>query len=123
MLGMLIFATLLTGCNDSASKAKEAVKYELRDPESDEFRNLRIYNGGELVCGEVNATNAYGGKTGFKGFAYVDDQASLEDSEYGMTAFIAGLEKCTAAVQKETEVIMKSLPPEAQARVKAEASK
>ena len=116
----LIFTTFLFGCNDPASEAKKAVRYELLDPESAEFRDIRIYEDGKLICGEVNANNAYGGKSGFKGFVYDDGQASLEESEYGDTAYFAGLEKCTAATQKHTEEIMKTLSPEARARVEAE---
>ena len=111
LLFAVIFTSLLFGCNDPASEAKKAVRYELRDPESAEFRDIRIYEDGKLICGEVNANNAYGGKSGFKGFVYDDGQASLEESEYGDTAYLAGLEKCTAATQKHTEEIMKHCRP------------
>jgi len=43
------------------------VKRDLRDPWSAQFRNLRVLESG-LICGEVNAKNAYGAYTGFEGF-------------------------------------------------------
>jgi hypothetical protein len=112
-LSLIFFVIYLVGCNDAASPAKEAVKYQLRNPDSAEFRDVRIYEDGNLVCGEVNADNAYGGKTGFKGFVYQDGSVSLEDSEYGMGAYVAGLGKCS-------EAIMKTLSPESRAKVEAE---
>jgi len=50
------------------------MKANMRDPGSSDFRNLYIVNVGTIenpmpvVCGEVNARNAYGGYTGFVQF-------------------------------------------------------
>ena len=81
---ILISITLsgaMTACNPNKEKsstfeelqlehdfeiAKRVVSNELKDPESAQFRNLRI-NGVDL-CGEVNAKNSFGGYTGFKRF-------------------------------------------------------
>jgi hypothetical protein len=41
----------------------------MRDPESAQFRNTRRCPGdADMVIGEVNARNGYGGYTGFRGF-------------------------------------------------------
>lgn len=55
---------------DLIGMAEEAVKSSLRDPGSAQFRNVSVkkFNGGRVVCGEVNAKNAYGGYVGFKEF-------------------------------------------------------
>lgn len=48
--------------------AHTAVKARLRDGESAEFRNDQIGKaaGSEIVCGEVNSRNGFGGMTGFQ---------------------------------------------------------
>lgn len=68
-------ATVVSACSQEPdfTQYREAVKNELRDPASAEFRNEQIRtlwtSGGRritLYCAEVNANNAYGGKAGFK---------------------------------------------------------
>lgn len=52
-------------------RAKGAVRERLRDPDSADFRAVRFHRGKDdipLVCGEVNAANGFGGKTGFQAF-------------------------------------------------------
>ena len=51
---------------------KAKVIRQLKDPDSAQFRNLRVSAGGVARCGEVNAKNSYGGYTGFR--AFVADQ-------------------------------------------------
>lgn len=46
--------------------AKTAVLAKLKDPDSAQFRNIRV--AGDWVCGEVNAKNSYGAYAGFSGF-------------------------------------------------------
>lgn len=48
--------------------AMKRLKGLMRDPESMETRNVRVPSGAAFLCGEVNAANAFGGKTGFKRF-------------------------------------------------------
>ncbi|MBB4287409.1 hypothetical protein [Roseospira goensis] len=57
--------------DDMIDGAKEALVKKLRDPESVQWRNIRIvdYAEGRLVCGEYNARNAFGGYVGFQPFA------------------------------------------------------
>ena len=47
--------------------AREGVIYELKDPDSANFRNEKVIQNetGIYVCGEVNAKNSYGGYVGF----------------------------------------------------------
>lgn len=48
---------------------EDSIRRKLRDPEAATFRGSRIYYGtGPVVCGEVNAPNAFGGKVGFQRF-------------------------------------------------------
>lgn len=48
--------------------ARVIVLDRLKDPESARFRNERALEGGERVCGEVNAKNAMGGYVGYSAF-------------------------------------------------------
>ena len=51
------------------AKAEEGILSQLKDPESAQFRNL-LLNGQNVVCGEVNARNSFGGYSGFSAFWY-----------------------------------------------------
>ena len=56
--------------------ATEVIKNRMKDPESTQFRNLRIVTntvGEKFVCGESNSKNSYGGYVGFKPFAYTKE--------------------------------------------------
>jgi hypothetical protein len=53
------------------AQAKSLVTYDLIDPTSPLFRNIRTYqiaNGDYAVCGEVNGKNRFGGYVGFTPF-------------------------------------------------------
>jgi hypothetical protein len=76
--------------------ALEKLKYDLRDPASASFRNVAAYryDDGFVFCGELNANNGFGGKSGFVPFfasftdAYIaDDGASLAGYQRLSTAF------------------------------------
>lgn len=51
-------------------KVLEAVRNRLKDPASAQFRDVRLveFSFGQVVCGEVNAKNAFGGYVGFTPF-------------------------------------------------------
>lgn len=49
------------------AKTKANVMLLLRDPDSAQFRNLRLL-ANHSVCGEVNSKNGFGGYVGFKPF-------------------------------------------------------
>jgi hypothetical protein len=58
-------------------EAKAYIKSVARDPDSVQFRNLKVHNGADYnygnsmaVCGEYNARNGFGGFGGFERFAY-----------------------------------------------------
>nr|WP_317892390.1 hypothetical protein [uncultured Sphingomonas sp.] len=71
---VVLCALALAGCSGGLeSKAREALSGSLKDVRSAEFRNLTESskadeNGVRLICGEVNAKNAFGAYTGFKKF-------------------------------------------------------
>lgn len=53
------------------ASAKNALKERLREPDSAEFKNVIIVTYQDklnVVCGEVNAKNGFGGMTGFQPF-------------------------------------------------------
>jgi hypothetical protein len=61
------------------TKAKAAVKSELRDPDSARFQDVKVRTtrGKQAVCGLVNAKNSRGGMTGPHPFAYDGEQSYL----------------------------------------------
>lgn len=69
--------------------AKQTVSGKLKDPDSAKFGDVKRKTtpnvAGEptdVVCGKVNAKNAYGGYTGAKGFVYfVADKSSVSIEE------------------------------------------
>ncbi len=67
----LLFLLLLTGCDQRLNQAHEAVKQQLNDPDSAEFRDERKMSDG-TICGEVNAKNRMGGYVGFTPYAATD---------------------------------------------------
>ncbi|NBX02899.1 MAG: hypothetical protein EBR02_02295 [Alphaproteobacteria bacterium] len=73
---------------EEAIKAKESVKLALKDPESAQFRNLKLDIFGD-VCGEVNARNSFGGYTGFKVFQIIKGRAIIEKELVGSKEEIA----------------------------------
>lgn len=64
---------------DAIKKAQEAVANSLKDPGSAQFRNVRLkpYLDGQVVCGEVNGKNSYGGYVGFSPFVASTNSATL----------------------------------------------
>lgn len=58
-----------------------AVKNRLRDPESAEFSGVHAvtHEGEIIVCGYVNATNGFGGKSGQQRFVGAATQVFLEE--------------------------------------------
>lgn len=52
-------------------RGMEAVKSKLKDPRSAEFRGVYFHRGTDgvpMTCGEVNAKNSFGGRSGFQRF-------------------------------------------------------
>lgn len=62
---------MAAGCGGKERAALDAVRAQMLDPESAQFRNVRSVRNryGEVgICGEVNAKNSLGGYAGFRHF-------------------------------------------------------
>jgi len=79
MKAKLLIALLFFSCTANAADVemvKKLIINSAKDPGSVVFRNVRVgtFAGSlgkfEVVCGEYNAKNSYGGYGGFTGFAY-----------------------------------------------------
>lgn len=62
---------------------KDAIRQQLKDPDSAKFRNVHFYSGGGIpvTCGEVNARNGFGGYSGFERFVAAGDVISATESQ------------------------------------------
>ena len=67
------------GQEKTITAAQDAAKKGLKDPDSAKFQNLRIadFDGGKVVCGEINAKNSYGGYVGYKRFVAGTSAATI----------------------------------------------
>lgn len=67
---------------EKTQRFKDQLLSSLRDPSSAQLRNLRIERGegGEALCGEINAKNAYGGYVGFQPFAVTEKKMANTES-------------------------------------------
>ena len=81
--GRAVFAlsalAVLTGCDSAIKEAQEAVKRDLKDPESTQFRDVRRCSSGKGVEGDYNSKNSYGAYVGFKPFIYYEYQVGTID--------------------------------------------
>ena len=70
------------GQEKTITAAQDAAKKGLKDPDSAKFQNLRIadFDGGKVVCGEINAKNSYGGYVGYKRFVAGTSVATIYDT-------------------------------------------
>lgn len=71
------FFTLIAACGSKDMESrlelvKKSVAYDMKDPGSADFRNLKISNNTvvrkAVVCGEVNSKNSFGAYVGFRRF-------------------------------------------------------
>lgn len=78
-------SSLLGGCSvGEEGRVKKEVKAMLNDPNSAEFRNIKVFENGNY-CGEVNAKNKMGGYVGFQAFFMVESKLEIMkgiDPEY-----------------------------------------
>ena len=71
---LVVSVIALGGClksekQESIEQAEDVVRYNMRDPDSTQFRNTSLCPGEEtLVYGWYNAKNGYGAYNGFKVF-------------------------------------------------------
>lgn len=96
-------AFLLDHTEDQAIEgSKQAVADMMKDPESAKFRNIRLvpHRNSKVMCGEINAKNAYGAYAGFEPFvsspksALVfrsDRRAEIQNAENAGISITCGL--------------------------------
>ncbi|MDX9707138.1 MAG: hypothetical protein RBT86_06110 [Azospira sp.] len=80
--------------------ALKKVRYGMKDPDSAQFRNVRIQlhamSEDKIICGEVNGKNSYGGYVGFVKFIASPENNHIQDtsnSQQIMDASNAGLDR------------------------------
>ena len=90
LLGLALPAQAETAEPVTIEQLHQAIADAMRDPEATRFRQTRIVRriqiSGAIVCGEINAKNAFGGYIGFQSFiAMVAGSAALVslESDYG----------------------------------------
>ncbi len=76
------FKSTPAGHKKAISLAMQAVRDQMKDPESAKFRNLTSSRNSN-VCGEVNAKNSYGGYVGFKRFLALNGVVFMDDGGSG----------------------------------------
>lgn len=65
-LTLVLSMLLLTGCFSDEEKYKDIVKNILTDPDSAQFKELRLSRrDNDVLCGELNAKNRMGGYVGY----------------------------------------------------------
>lgn len=79
-LGGLIALVFVAGC-DNARHAKEAVRNQMKDPDSAVFKDVETSKGGGVACGLVNGKNGFGAMVGFQPFIYFNQSAILANDE------------------------------------------
>jgi len=85
LLTITITTSTSIAANDNLiSQTKQHVKNTLKDPESAQFKDVKVainIKGDKTVCGQVNAKNSYGGYTGFKSFYVKNNNGLVHNSE------------------------------------------
>jgi len=61
------------------------IKSSMFDPDSAQFRNMRISLNGQSLCGEVNGKNKMGGYVGFKRFVVLQGSPIVESDDMRAT--------------------------------------
>lgn len=97
-------ALMLAGCGKSklelrAETLKNRVATTLNDPQSAQFRNIKLSElsaDEKFLCGEINAKNQLGGYVGFRPFAVSDDFDYIADENLlGLTLLLKEPAKAT----------------------------
>lgn len=94
-------ALMLTGCGKSKlvlreETLKNRVATTLNDPQSAQFRNIKLSADEKFLCGEINAKNQLGGYVGFRPFAVSDDFDYIADENLlGLTMLLKEPAKAT----------------------------
>lgn len=71
--------TLAQDKHEAIRHAQDAVREKLQDPRNAQFKDVAYFQSDSLdvVCGQVNAKNTYGGYAGFREFLVLDKVALL----------------------------------------------
>ena len=88
MWRLIVVVILACLCSQAIAKsepkeilvARETIKNNLKDPDSAKFKNERM--SGDVVCGEVNSKNSYGGYNGFKRYMVQGGTVYFEGEEW-----------------------------------------
>lgn len=83
LLPLLLVANVHAS-DDLIAQAKESLTKDLKDPYSAVFEGIymgKAANGAPVVCGTINAKNAYGAYTGRKRFYYLPGHAKIDDGQ------------------------------------------
>ena len=129
---LILFPFFLVGCRDKLPEQAEknfiaevetSVKSQLKDADSAKFQYSlnEIFMHQNLVCGEVNAKNSFGGYGGFNDFIY--DDGSVTFYENDPQGFLKAREKCVSATEAETKKTIEEIEkidPKAADRARAE---
>ena len=70
MIGQAMMTTEDRNRMDAGWQARASVEAALRDPGSAVYGYQNVYQGGNVVCGAVNAKNGFGGYTGMKRYIW-----------------------------------------------------
>jgi hypothetical protein len=93
---LVLSLCLLSGCgglDPLTREAQDAVKRQLRDPDSAQFRDVERCSGDrEVVRGEVNSRNGFGGYIGFQSFFYADYRTAFASDVDG--SFMSLMNRC-----------------------------
>lgn len=93
----------------SLGQIKGYVADTLKDPASAQFRNLK--RGKEVLCGEVNGKNSYGGYVGFKRFI-----TKIVKNDFGTEVFIEGAGHVGTSTTPMLSVLIEAEVSHAQAK-------
>lgn len=113
-LGILTFASQAPAATKAEliKASQEAVREQMKDPESARFRNMKVYD--ITVCGEVNAKNSYGGYNGFKRFFALGGTVARVEGGMDNDAFvISHAQFCSTKAERarQAEKARASAPP------------
>lgn len=113
---ILLIITMTTSTSIAAndnliSQTKQHVKDMLKDPESAQFKDVKVAinsKGEKTVCGQVNSKNSYGGYTGFKSF-YVKNNNGLIYFEDDLNYKLAGCEGKNSEIEARIKIEQENL--------------
>jgi len=99
IIAAMVAVAACTGGDDTVvAQAQADVAKTLRDPSSAQFREVivrRATTGAQIVCGEVNGRNGYGGYAGFQEFIWHSGNVEMPTGPDDLSFTRRRLELCT----------------------------